>query len=482
MSNQENNINVSEVLTDFSMSLGYDQLSPEAIVEAKLMLLDVLGVAIVGTEGKPCSIVREWVKHLGGPEESTVIGGGFKAPAVNSVIANGIALRYPEYCGHLQTKDTLIPIHCEESVPAILAMTEKLGLGGKDFITAVVLAAELQGMIGMVANMESQCGIRHTTASIYVIPLVIGKLLGLSREQMINAFGISGSFGLTLHQCHSGEHVVPVRDIVYGLGASNGIRAVELASMGFEGPKEVFEGEWGFLRALGVEGIRARQRLPKLLEKRNGYLINKYGHKMRVGDGTIQSAAQSILDIVRTNSINPKNVEVVKIFQQGKNIYEALENPARKYPINKEDADHSLWYVCARALLDKDLQYPEQFTDAKIKDPEVIKMIDKIKFYVDPELEKEALELGPPAAPGYAEVHLRDGTVYRSKKVKYVDGYGPLKSDKAIKEHFVALSTKYVSRDIADELLDLVDNLEGVQNMAAVMDKVRFLGGGSLSV
>ncbi len=482
MENSETNINVSEVLADYSLSLKFSDLTPEAIEAAKLMFFDVVGVSIVGTQGKPCRILRNYIINLGGQEESTIIGGGRKVWTGNAALANGIALRYPEYCGHLQTKDTLMAIHCEENTPSILAVAEKLKLGGEDCITALVLAAELQGMIGMVASMEHECGIRHTTASIFVVPLVAGKLMGLSRDQMINAFGISGSFGLTLHQCHSGEHVVPVRDMVYGLGAQNGIRGAELAQLGFEGPKEIFEGKWGFLKALGVEGIRARRRLTKFIEKREYFLINRYGHKMKVGDGTTQTAAESILDIANSQDVEIDDVKKVKLFLKRAHVYEALENSDRKYPINKEDADHSLWYICARALIDRDLQHPEQFTEEKIRDPKVIELIDKIEYYVDPQLDAEDEKLGPPAASSYAEVEMKDGTLFRSKRIQYVNGYGPLKSAKAIKEHFVNLASKYIQMNTVNEISKMIDNFEKESDVGNLMELIRSLGGGRLAI
>jgi 2-methylcitrate dehydratase len=461
---------VSERLAEYTLNLQYADLTPAAIAEAKHMILDVLGVALVGTLGRPVRILRELLLDVGGPEEATVVGGGRKIWCANAALANGMALRHPEYCGHLNTPDTLIAIHCEENVPAALAICEKLGLSGRDLILATVLGAELFGRFGMVTDMEHEVGIRHTTVSIFTVPLLAGKLLGLTKAQLIHAFGISGSFGLTLHECHSGPHVSSVRDMVYGLGAHHGIRAALLAQRGFDGPAAIYEGKWGFLNALGAEGVRGRARLSKMFQERDEFLITNYGYKLKVGDGTVQSPGDAILELKRAHGIDHRDVAAIKVYlPRVLAEYDTASEPRRR-PINKSDADHSLYYTVARALIDGDLQYPEQFTVEKLDDTAVQALMDKIRVYVDLKMRTERTH--PQANISYVEVHLRDGTVHATRK-EFVDGYGPLKSHEKVVASYRKLAQKRLQPDVAQSVLDTVLTLDALDDVGTLMDLVR---------
>lgn len=67
---------VRDKLTDLILSIGYEDLPPEAIRETKRLILDTLACAYGGFSGEPSKIVRKTVQQLGGNPESTVIGEG----------------------------------------------------------------------------------------------------------------------------------------------------------------------------------------------------------------------------------------------------------------------------------------------------------------------------------------------------------------------------------------------------------------------
>ena len=97
---------LSEKFVDYVIDTNYSDLQPEAVAEAKKLLLDAFSATIVGAKGSgapadPPKIVMDVIGQVGGPQESTVIGGGKKVWCAHAALINGVSLRFPEYPGHL---------------------------------------------------------------------------------------------------------------------------------------------------------------------------------------------------------------------------------------------------------------------------------------------------------------------------------------------------------------------------------------------
>jgi 2-methylcitrate dehydratase len=484
---------VSERFSEYVVNTNYSDLNDDAIREAKTLLLDVFSTAIVGVKGSGAEddaprLVMDVVGQLGGPQESTIIGGGKKAWCAHAALINGVSMRYPEYPGHL-----LSPyqrggaIHCEENIPACLAVAEKTRASGKDLITAIVLAAEVHARLGEIADQRVS-GFHHTTRGIYSVPMVVGKLLGLTVEQVADAVGISGSFGLTLDQLHAAvnEPTSPTRNLAFPLAAHQGILGALLAQRGYRGPREVIEGGYGYLRALGVEGVRARARLNRIVHnlptaKTGRFMITYYGYKLKAGDMITQCPADVMIDLRRDHEIDPEEVREVRLYMKTDVAISATigTHEANKYPRWKEMADHSVWYTVARALLDGDLQFPEQFTPAKIRDPRVRDMIDRIKIYGDPKLDEEARGWHPDSqyqgagGPVYAEVQMEDGKTV-SRKNLYIHGYGPERATpKQVTAKFENRASLYIAADQRREIMKTVEHLDELDDVGSLMALLR---------
>jgi 2-methylcitrate dehydratase len=133
---------------------------------------------------------------MGGTEEATVIGYGDKIPAVNATLVNSLMIRALDFNDIYWKED---PSHPSDIIPAALAMAELVGASMEDVIVATVLAYEFEQRLCEFAVP----GIRerkwhHATLTQFVSPIVAGKILGLSVDQMVNAIGISGCHNHTI--------------------------------------------------------------------------------------------------------------------------------------------------------------------------------------------------------------------------------------------------------------------------------------------
>ncbi len=472
---------IAEKIAERTVDLDFGVLDSKTVTEAKTLLLDSLGAIIVGVEGvgqkdppDPPKMVRQVYLEAGGPPEATVIGTGKKAWCPHAAVMNGVALRYPEYAGHLMPPGVRITVHCEEVIPGALAVSEKVGARGKDLITSIVLGAELQTRFAQlfVPYGLRVTGLHFNTLAIFVAPLVVGKLMGLNAQQLAHAFCISASFGIQLEEQHRGNCPSPSqsRNIMYPFATQNGIIAAMLASQGYMGPKTVFEGPYGFLRLMGAEGEKGRTKLDQLVTKfQSPFMINYYNYKHKSGDKDTQLVGDISLNLKHEHNIDHRNIKEIKLYLTTRIAYATVVGDFKRNrsPKYKEMADHGVLYTFARAMIDGDIQFPEQYTPDKLNDPEVIKLIDKIKVYGDPQLDAEANVYDGPA---YAEVHMNDGRVYK-RRDEIIKGYGPLRAtEEEVKYKFRHRAALYLNEDVIEQIIEAVDNLENAKSIVPLMN------------
>lgn len=178
-------LSIADRLAVFIANLEYDAL-PKAVVEqAKRCLLDTIGVALAGSwtdTGKTfTSLAREW----GGIEEATIFGDGVKVPSTNAALVNGTM-------GHVHELDDghrfALGHPGVASIPAAIAVAEKVGAGGKELITATVLGYDIFVRIAMAVNPSHRSRGFHTTGTCGTFGAAAagGKILGLDEKGMAN--------------------------------------------------------------------------------------------------------------------------------------------------------------------------------------------------------------------------------------------------------------------------------------------------------
>ena len=238
--------------------MSFDDLPEEVVHEAKRAVLDTIGCAIGGYPSKASQIVQNLSKELGGPKESTIIGSGLRTSCLNAILSNGVMVRYLDF------NDTyLIPVgnlvlgnHPSEVIPTTFALGEREHINGKDVINTIVIGYELSARFNDCAvtphaeapTIEAK-GWNTDTRGAFIMPVVAGKLLGLSEEQMEHAIGISGSHNMILGILDAtGEEYNMTKNLRFPRTAYGGVMAALMAQKGFTGPARVIEGNKGFVQ------------------------------------------------------------------------------------------------------------------------------------------------------------------------------------------------------------------------------------------
>ncbi len=151
------------------------------------------------------------------------------------------------------TLDTGGSIHPGVSVlAAALAIADSQGgISGRDLLLAVALGLDISCRIAFASILDRGW---HRTAAIGVFgaTAAAGKLIGLSAEQMLNAFGIAYSHAAGNRQCILDGALT--KRLQAGQAASAGVFAAVLAQTGFTGAHNIFNGRFGFFELYQPNG------------------------------------------------------------------------------------------------------------------------------------------------------------------------------------------------------------------------------------
>jgi 2-methylcitrate dehydratase len=438
---------------------------PKAVVQqTQRILLDTLGCALGGYGSEAGRIIQEYVRESRHPKEATVFGSGLKTSCLNAVLANGAMVRYLDYNDTafiLQGELYRTGYHPSEIMPAVLALGERYHLTGKEIISAIVLAydlsiAFLEGVTG--PGMEKR-GWNGDTRGAYIMPLVIGRMLGMTEAQMESAVGIAGS-------CHAvfgildtpAEEYTMTKNIRFPMMSYAAIMAAQLAQKGFTGPAGMVEGHDGFIQSvMGWEYDVSR-----LLAFKGKYAIREACIKSIIADFSSHGHLTATLTLARQYDLKPADIESIRI-TTSKRCAEHTGDPVKKYPKNKETADHSSYYLTAIALVDRQIG-PDQFSKEKYASPIVRTLIDKVKLVGDPSLDKAR-----PA--GISEITTKQGKVY-CLRVDYPRGHArnPMTDEEVIAK-FESMACKYMNVRQMKKVVDTVFNLEKLAD-AALLNKL----------
>ncbi len=190
------------------------------------------------------------VRHWGGREESTLLLLGDRVPAPQAAMVNaamGHALDFDDTLDHGGS------IHPGTSTLfASLATAERLGgVSGQDFVLAVTLGLDMACRLALAATVDRGWH-RTSLMGIFGATAAAGKLLGLSVDQLVNAFGIAYSQAAGNRQCIVDGALT--KRLQAGQAAGSAVLAAQLAGEHFTGAESVFTGRFGFFPMYQPEG------------------------------------------------------------------------------------------------------------------------------------------------------------------------------------------------------------------------------------
>lgn len=221
----------------------FADLSPNAVAQAKVFILDSLGVGIAGSSVPHAEALLAIASGWGDRHGVPAWGHARRLPAAGAAFLNAWQMHNQEFdCLHEGAV-----VHAMASVlPAALAVAEgHENISGNDLIVAVAVGCDIAATLGLAARAGMRF-FRPATAGGFGAVAAAGHLLGLDIPTLQRAFAFQLAQASGTMQTHlEGSAILPMQ---VGFNVRAAITSCELATLDLPPPRETFEGPFGYLQ------------------------------------------------------------------------------------------------------------------------------------------------------------------------------------------------------------------------------------------
>jgi len=339
-----------------------------AMTAAADALIDTVGVALAGSLEEASEIVQRWVQETGAKSAVPLWGTHLSSSAADAAFANGIASHALDFDDSLPT----LRGHPSTTLaPAVFAAAESADASGKAALEAFAIGVEIAGILGKAVGAGHYVRGWHTTSTIGVFSATAAaaRLLGLTVEQLQNAWGIAASetsglvrnFGTMTKPFHAGH------------AARSAVIAATLARAGFTANPDIFEGKESFFYTYAGDDA---QNL--------GDLVQNLGKQWQILEPGIyvkrwpccycnHRALGGLQEMVAEHGLRVDDIQSVQVgFLPGSDNALVSEDPQTGL-----SGKFSIEYCVAALFLDGKVTL-DSFTDAMVQRPKVRDVMKKV--------------------------------------------------------------------------------------------------------
>ncbi|KAI4604397.1 hypothetical protein KJ359_000535 [Pestalotiopsis sp. 9143b] len=447
---------LAERFASHALDTRFEDLTPDAVAQAKVFILDTLGVGIAGSSAFGADKVTQVGAGWGAGEEATIWGQRGRAPAGVAALVNGYQVHCQEYdCVHEGA--VLHPL--ATALPAAVAYAEeKGGISGRELITAVAVGVNISAGLG-IASRSAMTFFRPATAGGFGATAAVGRLMGLSHEALVQAFGLQyAQTSGTLQPHVEGSTALPLQ---VGLNSRAAVQSCEWASLGLPGPRDVFEGPYGYLRLFeGPDEWDLSGTYACLAGKR--WLVSELSHKPYPAGRATHGGVEGLQVLMRkADGSNLKPDEIDEVIITGPPVTARLcarpdiPDPSPNY------ARLCMSYVAAKVLINGTIDLAHYRGD-ELKDAATHDLAKRVRMVSDGKGHPNAL------LPVNVEMRLRSGEV----KSWRCDQMLASPTRRLTREQHLTkfrrcweFSAEPLSLEARDELIEMVDQLEDLSDV-----------------
>ena len=412
---------VAETIAAWLASSTPDSIPAPGRAMARRLLVDVTGLCVAARR-------EDYVAATLGasdPGPCTAIGHVAGVDAFSAALVNGTAAHGEDFDDTFEGG----PVHSGAViVPALLATCEREGLGGDRLLAGITTGVELLCRLSLVAPMATHKAGFHPTAVFGAVAATGGVAcaLRLPEEAIASALGIAGSMASGIIE-YLAEGTWTKR-MHAGWAAQSGIRAALMARGGFVGPRTVFEGTHGFYRAFAPSV--APDFAPLLNDLGSRWVMEDVAFKPYACGTMTQPFIDCAIELARSGVSTDAIDEIVCEVAEG-TVHRLWEPLASKHrPPTSYAAKFSTPFCMAAGFVDRKAGF-EQFTDDRIRDPQVLELASKIRYQINPADEY------PKNFTGHLRARLRDGTTREFRQPHMRGGaHAPL-TDEEVERKFM---------------------------------------------
>jgi len=436
---------VTRTLAQYICRAKYDDLPAPVRREGVRTLLNWVGVAVGGSHHQTVDIAVSALTPFSGPAQASLLGRRERFDIMNAAFLNGVASHIFDYDDtHLKTI-----IHPAGPVAsAILAYAEMHPVNGKDFLNALVLGVETECRIGnAVYPNHYDVGWHITgTAGVFGSAAAVGKLMGLSEQQMVWAIGLAASQPVGLRESFGSMN----KSFNPGRAASNGLFAAILASKNYTSSDQMIEAKRGWANTISTK--QDYTEITGGLGQHYEAALNTY--KPFACGIVMHPAIDAAIQLRNENKFTPDQIERVEL----KVHPLVLELTGKKTPNEGLEGKFSIYHAVAVALVEG-AGGEKQFSDRAVRDPVIVGLRARVVPTVTPGIKPEQVDM---------TVVLKDGRSLH----KYIEhAVGSLEvpmTDHALEKKFTDLADGIIPADQARRVMDLCWGVEKLTDVGEI--------------
>ncbi len=382
---------ITQTLADHAMALTFETLPEDVVEVAKHCMLDWIGVTLAGLKEPLTQILIEQVQADGGTAQATLIGDGRRVNMVQAALINGSASHALDF------DDVQERFHGHPTAPVapvVLALAECDGASGADLLTAYVAGVEVECRINVFMGDSHYERGWHSTATNGAIGAAVGasRMRGFDGEKCALAMGVAGTqaaglrsmFGTMCKPLHAGK------------AAQNGLFAAQLVERGFTSRPDVLERPLGFA---ATQSDRA-DIVAGLAGLGEGFEVREMLFKYHAACHGVHATIEALRAVQAKARLAAADIERVEVFVQ-----DAYMNICGiETPVTGLEGKFSLRFCAALALAGEDTARTETYSDANVKNPAIVALMEKVTVTPRPAMKMKTAEVA---------VHTKDGVVHR---------------------------------------------------------------------
>jgi len=434
---------VTQRVARFVVGTRWDDIPSPVRHQAKRSLMNFFAVALAGCRTGPVEIALRSLAEFSGGKQATIVGRTERIDALSAAFLNAAGANVHDFCDtHLRTV-----IHPTAPVaPALLALAELRQMSGPDLLLAFILGNEVQARIGLAVSPSHYSRGWHITSTCGVFGAAsgAGKLLGLDERQMVWALGTAATQAAGLCECLG----TAAKSASVGNAARNGLWSALLAEKGFDGPPEPLAGVQGYYNAIAET--------PDLSLVTDGlgedWEIMATSYKPYPCGFVIHPVLDCVLDWWRDHPA----AEVARVVVRGNPLLS--DRTDRPDVSTGRESQVSVQHAVAAALATGQAGLDE-FTDARVRDPNVLALRGKVEVIRDPAFSTIAAAV---------DITTADGTIYEiSQSAARGSDVNPM-SDRDLEDKLRKVAAGWELRHDVAPLIDAIWALDGSKDVSAL--------------
>jgi 2-methylcitrate dehydratase PrpD len=396
---------VARELAEFLTRTEAADLPAQAVDHAAMLIASTLASAALGAGIESAAILRALARERGGAAEASLwFDPGPKLPMadaarVNAAMSDAAASDDSDLRNIVHAGTTL--------VSTALAVAECGGAGGEDVLAAIVLGYEAAGRIGAAITPGFRDrGFHGCLVAIFAGAVAAGRLLRLDAARMAQAIALSAT---SIGGLMAAANTSTAREYHAGLAAMLGLEAARAAQRGYRAEEGILETRNGFFAAYGgVAGTAVAAEVTRDLGQ-SWDIATDMAVKLMPGGHPYHALAEAAANAAREGNIAAEEIESITVSRPG---FTALTGPL--HPGDLIGMAHSPAYFLAAGAADRDFSWAHA-TPAKIDDPVIHRLIDKVRVGAPPASDIERYRQGASVTIRTTDGRTGTSTVYMPK-------------------------------------------------------------------